>query len=575
MGAEVKIKDIKIKASKTKSLGQFAGLPSAFKTPDKGLLNKQAIHDKLEGLKRFEPRLLSEAASLLSQLNRFNLKSDKRLDLVKTIVSQAYAVMARRYQKYQTKVLSLPESREQRECLIACVTIAEQAAIAFKQYFKSIYSSKSVVYRRFRSECIEVSVRILELLRIEQRFRALRHQKLPPSNWQDINRVFFSMLLHKDVDEPVKLLGHIGTWARTAKAGVSAIPTTSARSLYVSIQLFGLVDAPSWSTRLFHAPDAYLALVPNAVNFHPDSKKELEPGWLITHIDSRQPPQFQRDPHMPEPRLLLEYANLYNRLIKDYEELAKMKFLGEFDLEKLSRPLLDLEQIERLPFLESMLFGLRPRERKQKRRAAFGNEKLKIYFGFKDTYRLLMDLADDDVKRITKTRAFSDSLAMSSSFMADDAKGYKNAHWEIVNFSTGGILVLTKESSFTNPIQIGQIVAFNPNPDVKRPLLGYVSRINRPNDQQVEVAIVRFSNHAEAAIVRNEQHEGSINGEAVLVFKSMEGRWCLIATHDYDFVSGMPFKLLRENNQTIPARLGNVMLTKQEFIVFELSAPGL
>jgi hypothetical protein len=55
----------------------------------------------------------------------------------------------------------------------------------------------------------------------------------------------------------------------------------------------------------------------------------------------------------------------------------------------------------------------------------------------------------------------------------------------------------------------------------------------------------------------------------------MEGRWCLIASHDYDFVSGTPFKLLRENNQTLPARLGNVMLTKQEFIVFDLSAPGM
>ncbi len=574
MGAEIHVNDIKIKVSKTKSLGQFAGLPTAFKSPDKNL-DRQTIHNKLEGLKRFEPRLLSEAGNILTQLNRFSLKPDKRLELVKTIVSQVYAIMAKRYHKYQSQVMSLPESKEQREVLLACITITEQAAIAYKQFFKEIYTPKSMTYRRNRQACIEISVRILELLRVEQRFRALRHQKLPPATWQDVNRVFFSMLVHKDVDEPVKLLGNIGTWVKASKTGMPTLPSTTARSIYVSIMLFGLIDAPSWSTRLFHIPDAYLQHIPNAMVLHSDNNKDLQPGWLITHIDNKAPPVFQREAHMAEPRMLMEYANLYNRLVVDYEELAKMNFLGQIDPKKLSRPLLDLEQIERLPFLESMLFGLRPRERKQKRHAAFGQNTLKLYFGYRETYNLLMDLADEKFKRITKTRAFSDALATSSSALVDELADYKNTNWEIVNFSTGGILVLTRETSFTNPIQIGQIVAFNPNKDVKRPLLGYVSRISRPNDQQIEVAIVRFSNHAEAAIIQDEQQQGSNKGEAVIIFKSMEGRWCLIATHDYNFISGTPFRLLRENNQSVPARLGNVMLTKQEFIVFDLSAPGM
>jgi len=280
---------------------------------------------------------------------------------------------------------------------------------------------------------------------------------------------------------------------------------------------------------------------------------------------------------LAEPSIRIEYSNLYNRLVSDYEELAKMKFIGQFDINKLSRPLLDLEAIERFPFLEAMLFGLRPRERKQKRHAAFGHENLRLYFSFRDTYDLLLDMAIDDVKHVTKTRAFRDKLAGVSSLVTMQAGESSSTKWEIVNFSTGGILVLTRESTYTNPIQIGQIVGFNPNADMKRPLLGYVSRINRPNDQQVEVAIVRFSNHAEAAIVYSDQPKGGTGkeGAGVIIFQSMEGKWCLVAKHEYDFVTGSPLKLLREDNRFIPARLGNVMLTKQEFIVFELSAPGM
>jgi hypothetical protein len=188
-----------------------------------------------------------------------------------------------------------------------------------------------------------------------------------------------------------------------------------------------------------------------------------------------------------------------------------------------------------------------------------------------------LELANADVKHVTKTRAFRDKLAGVSSLITSEDGEYKKTRWEIVNFSAGGILVLTRESAHTNPIQIGQIVAFNPNADVKRPLLGYISRINRPNDQQVEVAIVRFSNHAEAAIVYSDQPKGGtgLEGAGVIIFQSMEGKWCLVAKHDYDFVPGSPFRLLREDNRQLPARLGNVMLTKQEFVVFELSAPGM
>lgn len=551
---------------------EFAGLPSAFKPAPKELLNRQAIAAKLEDLKRFGPRQLQEAANILGQLNRSTIKPDKRIELVKTILGVVYSAMARDYQRYQGQVMSLPESNDRREAITACIEICNQSAMAHKHLYKSIYHVKTSSYRRVRDEVLECGTRILELIRLEQRFRALRHQKLPSTAWLDVNRVFFSILAQGDADTPVKLLGTIAFSSRQAKA--KSPVDSSLRKLYLSIQLFGLVDAPSWSTRLFNTPDAYLDSIDDAIVIEPDTGKEVVPGCLLTHIENKGPPVFQRETHMPEPRICIEYPNLYNRMVTDYEELAKMKFIGRFDANKLSKPLLELETIERFPFLEAMLFGLRPRERKHKRHAAFGHDSVRLYFGFKEVYRLLIDLASKDVQRIAESREFMDNLAGYSAGVADDNSSASNSRWEIANFSTGGLLVITRETTFTMPIQIGSLVAFFPNKEVKRPLLGYVSRINRPSDQQVDVAIVRLSSHAEDAIVQDAGGQ-SKQGKGVILFQTLDHKWCLIARHQYEFVPGKPLRLIREDYKQIPARLGNVLLTKQDFVVYELSSPGL
>lgn len=554
-------------------LGQFANLPTAFKSAGKELRTKDEYVRKLDGLKQYPIKQLQEAAQILGQLNRFNIKADKRLSLSLAIVGQIYSVLNKFYQQYQSSLSSLPENPDRRQIVIAGIEIAEQAAIACKHMFRELYSAKTAGYQRNRDKLLELAIRILEFLRIEQRLRGLRHQKLPVSAWQDTNRTFFSLLVHDDVDTKLPLLGNLGTWGKIDKTNRESFKS-SVRGLYFSIQMFGLLDTPSWSTRLFHVPDGYMDMLDNAILLQLDHQQELVPGFLQIGIDHGGPAVFQRDIRMQAPCLLLEYSQLYNRLIQDYEELAKMKFIGNVDASRLNKPLLSLEPMERLPFLESMLFGLRPRERRQKRHAAFGSEMLRLYFGYREAFRLLVDLASPDIKYITQSRAFVDTLASHSSGITE-SNGMEQTKWEIANFSTGGLLVVTRETTYTTPIRIGQIAAFISGKEMKRPLVGYVTRIHRPNEQNIEVAIVRLSNHAEAALVTCDT--GKLAGQrlGVILFQSPDSRWCLIARHEYDFVSGTPLRLARDRDTAIPARLGNVLLTKQEFVVFELSAPGM
>ena len=68
----------------------------------------------------------------------------------------------------------------------------------------------------------------------------------------------------------------------------------------------------------------------------------------------------------------------------------------------------------------------------------------------------------------------------------DDTK-HMNSSWRMMNFSAGGMLIGTEESTFNSPIQIGQMVAVSPSDDVKKQTVGYVCRIVRPHDNQIEV----------------------------------------------------------------------------------------
>lgn len=554
-------------------LGQFANLPTAFKSGSKEILSKEEYVARLEGMRQYPIKQIQDAGQFLAQLNRHNLKPEKRLLITLAITGTVYPVLARIYQQFQTSMTSLPEGADRRQGIVAAIEVAEQTAITCKHVFRDLYSDKPASYQRNRERLQEMGVRILEMLRLEQRLRALRHQKLPANSWKDTNRVFFSLLAHKDVDTKGSLLGNVGTWVRSDKNSNDRV-MASPRALYLSIQLFGLLDTASWSTRFFHAPDGYVEILENPLSMADDQNQEIIPGLLLTGIDRHAPPLFQREAQLKAPRIVIDYSSLYNRLMQDYEELAKMKFIGKVDNSRLNKVLLTLEPMERLPFLESMLFGLRPRKRRQKRHAVFGQEALRLYFSFREAFRLLIDVATPDLRHVANSRAFIDTLASHSAGVGENGS-FNQTKWEIANFSTGGILVASRETAYTTPIQIGQIAAFISGKEMKRPLIGYVTRIHRPSDQSIEVAIVRLSSYAEAAIVQAETGKFAGQRLGIILVKNTDNRWSLIARHEYDFVFGTPLRLMRENNQWLPARLGNVMLTRQEFVIFELSAPGM
>lgn len=557
-------------------LGELSGLSLPFKKAEKNELNRKSIIQQLEIYKKSPVRLLEETCGILQKINRVKLNHKQRKELAELSASYIYPIVLLWHDKYQKKENSLPESNERRNALIASIDAIHQLSISYKLLFREFYSADNDEYKKNYKLIYQYGARSLELIRLEQRLRALRYQKLPKVSWQHCNQLFFSLVHHNAVDDDYELIGLIGIRKTSDKLRKGGVPTSNVRKIYLSIQLFGLLDVTTWPTRMFHIPDAYLDLLNGeGLKVVADDGKELNPGFLLTHYKSEIPPVFKRNVNLPSPLIMLDYTNLYNLLVKDHKEIGKQQFLEEFNESKFSRPLIEMKEVDRVPVIELMIMGLTPRERRQKRHASFDDSSLSVYFGFHDVNKLLKDIVAPDQARVRESREFIDTLARSSAVLAEEQKSHMATSWTITNFSTGGLLISTEETDFSNPIQIDMLVAFTMPNNKNHPVLGFVRRLNRPNSKQVEIAIVRLSNYAETAGVQTQDELDSSTAKAVTLIKDVRGEWNLIIKTSMPYSKGEPLKLIRANGSPLPVRLGDVVYTKKDFKVFELRSPGL
>lgn len=557
-------------------LGELSGLSLPFKNAENNDLNRQKIIQILDTYKKVPVRLLEESTNVLQKLNRFLLGPKQRKEYADLLASYIYPVVLLWYDKYQNKENSLPESSERRNALIASIDAIQQLSISYKLLFRDFYSADKGEYKKSKALCYQYSARALELIRLEQRLRALRYQKLPKVSWQHCNQIFFSLVHHNHVDDDYELIGLIGVRKKSDNLRKGGVRRSSLRKLYLSIQLFGLLDVTTWPTRMFHVPDSYLDLLNGeGLKVIADDGQELKPGFLLTYYKNEMPPLFKRNDNLPGPFIRLDYTNLYNTLVKDHKEIGKQQFLNQFDESKFSRPLAEIREVDRVPVIELMIMGLTSRERRQKRHASFDDTNLSVYFGFHEVNRLLLDLNSPDQARVKESRQFIDTLAMSSAMLAEEEKSHMSASWKITNFSAGGLLINTEETDFSNPIQIDMLIAFTMPDNKTQPILGFVRRLNRPNSKQVEIAVVRLSNYAETAGVQAQNELDSSTAKAVVLIKDVRGEWNLIIKTSMHYAKGEPLKLIRANGAHLPVRLGEPVYTKKDFKVFELRSPGL
>ncbi|HEB87172.1 MAG TPA: hypothetical protein ENI68_09200 [Gammaproteobacteria bacterium] len=556
---------------------RFSNLPHSYRHPGRKEISVDLYHKKLGQLQPFPTRMLEEAVSILSALNMMQLKPELRLEISNMIVVQVYPALAIWYQKYQGLESSLPENKERRLTLTVSVKVLEQLSISYMRYFGDLFTPVPRRFRKLSAKLSAAGFRLMEIFMLLQRIRALRYQKLTRNEWQNCNQLLFSLLLHHAVDEPYKLHGSVGIRSeRSARDSRKDFLNSSVSRLYLSIQLFGLMDVSTWPTRMFHLPDAYLDYLDGSgLKMIKDDGRELNSGFLYTDMYQDMALRFDRPAKEHQPAVQVDISLLCHALVKDHETIAKMNFISDFDASKLSRPLQRMNEEERVPILDMMLLALQPRKRQQRRHAVFSDDALKVYFGKNKVMLLLTELTRHDLQEVMRSRQFEDTLLQHSSAFAEGDDLHMNSIWRMVNFSTGGMLLRTRETDFSNPVQLGQLMAFLPEDNIRKPTLGVVVRLQRYDDGFAEVALRCLSNYAEAAFLFDQSQKGTDKGRAIIIYQDLNDRWYLIVNPTCDFVPGTPFWLIRSKGNRIPVRLGETWMAKKEFLIFEMRSPGV
>jgi len=548
---------------------EFARAPSASAPPGPEGAGVQAqIDEQLEhiaDLQRTPMQLLDAAGWILSSLNRLALtRPGERLRYSESILAQAHGALARFYGEFVRGAGGLPEDEYRREALSRCVNVARQLVASYAQAFAEDYPRAPGDYEKARARLVLAGVRLLELSRLEQRFSALRYQRMPADAWQDCNRVLFLLDAHGDAEQALPLGCDVGFPPR-AGASRHHRPAATALDLYLSLQLFGFLDLTMWPVQLFHLPDAYLEGTRARVRMLADDGQALAPGRLFATLADTGPAQVTRPPKVSAPAVELDYSELFTQALRDRMELEKMNFIGEFERARVSRTIAEVPELDRMAGLDLLLHGLTRRERGQTRRAVLDDQRLHVHFGFNECYRML---------RRHHAHARGGSSTQARAEGEARGPGQDAGHWNLVNFSTGGLLIGTRQAELPRPARIGDLVVFAPVDNTHWPLIGYIARLQHPSERQAQAAIVRLSRYAEAAAIQSSESDRLFEQPAILV-QDVKNQWRIVLPPDYGFVSGAPLKLIRPDGRGAPARLGDVRLTRPEFVVFDVRSPGL
>jgi len=475
--------------------------------------------------------LLRKIDRYLYRLNTERISPAKRIQWVEHALQYACPAIRKVYSD-QYKEDALPESHDRREGLVAAINVCGQLATGYKHQLSLDFALSDRRYARVRGRVRTYALRILELIRMEQRLRALRYQKLPAKTWLDCNRIFFAVSQCEDIDASYQALPCLQVYLdRNPDDLERRLPTmTSLNLVYLAIQLNGLLDTNTISSRKLHFVDAQINRVINSLTMIPDHGKPLSRGKVIVYGDQDCPVFFKRQDEKQlqqqtgaakagenqESILPILRAKIIDVSPLDASLMAAHNnLLARFESADVTRgktkkakAVTDQDDMTHLLTVDVMCDRLHLKRRKEEREYVIGQKILYVYNGFMSVYKLLVDMAEEDNDVRTELVAHNelrDALAGRSALIASDVEAAEFGQWFVIDRSEGGVHIKTRESQFTTALFIGQLVAFSfSREELQQPTLGYVLRLSRGIAGDIEVTLRILAQQAEATAVQSE-----------------------------------------------------------------------
>lgn len=497
-----------------------------------------------------------EMTRLLKKINPLPLSADQRVRLTNILLNEMNNALGAVFPRFLEQGSGVPETREQREGLSHSARAVELLAISYKLAFQDDYAEADDEPAR-RERLITVTLRIMELIRIEQLVRAFRYQPLPQHVWRDCNQLFFAALSFADARaaHPLKLR----VFNSLALPPRGLFPELgSLEQVYLSVQVIGLLDVISWPTHLMYVVDNYIAELDPPLRIQRDHDEELPPGQVVIYRNQGVPPRFKLNPDELGDAVRVDLTPLSTRAAADRRALAAAPGAAA-----LSHPLRQVPEQERVPIIDLLFHKISPQHRREPRRTVLQPRDARVYGGFDSVYRYLRSQA---VPEKSGNAHFFHSLALQPQMLA----GYGDRsppRWIVANESEGGIQFRIRETQYSMPLHVGRLMTYTLGDD-EHAKLGYVTRLERVGEDEVEVAIARLRERATAVVVEELESNQQRASPALLVH-GPGGGLQLLCQHKQGMAAGKHVAIV-ENGHSRAAVIGEVSLNKPEFVLFKL-----
>lgn len=519
--------------------------------------------------------IIREVAKYLEQLNRVEVKAANRQEINNYLMPMAGPIISDAYKKYVRQGSSFPEENERKTILTYCINVLRDLITSYKFVLMDSYTQPAKKFNQLLERMQYACIRIFELTEWLQRILALRYQRLTNREWSDCNRIFAVLKEVASTEREFALTE--GMELHKTNVGNSSVTLRkmSAGKLYASIQLFGLLDINTLPAQVMGCIDSYIDSLEIPVDIVDDEGQEPGSGLVVTYRDHDAPPRFIR---MNDARgVLIDISPLIDKVHADQQELMKRQFIGSEEKKRLRNIGAAMSISESLPLLELLEKNLRYFERKDVRKALYGSKYINLYAGFAASYRYLHDMHGGGHPEEEHHRHFRSAVAKHSSLLIEGEVEEIESRWQVINESHGGFLIKTGETKYMNSMDVGYLVAFSlesENQPVPHGQLGYITRLHRSREGDVDVAVVKISQEAEQVTVFDPANESASDMVPAILVKDLEGTWKLILPRQSKFISGSPL-MLKGPKRNMPIRLGDQCMTKTGFSMFEVRGPGL
>ena len=521
-----------------------------------------------QGYDRHPFEFLTAVIGFLAPLNREELLAAKRLEMTDGIRRLVCGIINKNYVRYLAEE-EFPVPEQRRKTLSASLQILEQIAISYKHLFRDGLKNVRKYDEKSIPLVMECGFRIMEIILVLQRLYALSNRPLPRHFWAELNQIFMASYLLQDALTSYEITGFlkIGRSRDADRVVYSGDQPKNALHLYLSVQFFGLCDAFSWPPQYLHLFEAYISMLRTEGMINIYRGENLEDGQLIIFSDQNRSPSLLLNSKRKAPAIIVDLIPMHKLITTDQN--AVQQNAGK----PISPALATLVDTDRIPFLQLVRKRLHPQIRMENRLPSNDKCYLRLFHGFRECHHPLSSLSEDRYSIYLKKNMLSHLLAEKSAGIAEDEDSVDAGRWYTMDESPGGLRVRTRETQFTSNIFMGQMVAYQKLDEGtnSKPMLGYICRIQRLEDNDLDLAITKLSTYGEGIFLRDPA--AGMEGGVIIGYLAHQDakRWMLIVHAKFRIKKGKTLIMERGNRQQ-KVTIGNPVITQREFICYHLQA---